>query len=193
MNRIIRILTFSDLLILFGFGLISPVFAVFITGQIIGGTLAVAGTASAIYLFSKSLIQLVIARRIDKIDGERDDFYWLLLGSFLVSLAPFLYLLCQLPWHLYLIQLIYGIGAALAYPGWCSIFTRHIDNGREAFAWSLYATLTGIGAALAAYLGGIIADKYGFFILFYVVGILSILGSVSLIVLHKSLSKVNQR
>lgn len=193
MNKIIKILTFSDLLIIFGFGLISPVFAVFITEQIIDGTLAVVGAASAIYLISKALIQLIVARRIDKVKGERDDFYWLIFGSFLLSLVPFLYLLCRLSWHLYLIQLIYGIGAALTFPGWCSIFTKHIDHSREAFEWSLYATLTGIGAALAAYLGGVIAEKLGFFVLFYIVGIMSLLGSIGLIFLYKPLSKVNQK
>jgi len=155
--------------------------------------LAVVGAASAIYLISKALIQLIIAWRIDKIKGERDDFYWLIFGSLLFSLVPFLYLLCRLSWHLYLIQLIYGIGAALTYPSWCSIFTKHIDHNREAFEWSLYATLTGIGAALAAYLGGIIAENFGFFVLFYIVGIISLLGSIGLIVLHKPLLKVDQK
>jgi len=54
-NPVIQALIFSDLLILSGFGLISPILAVFITNQIRGGSLEVAGLATTIYLVSKSL------------------------------------------------------------------------------------------------------------------------------------------
>lgn len=189
MNKIIKILTFSDWLIISGFGLIAPIFAIFITRHIEDGTLIVVGIASAIYLMSKSLLQLVVAKYLDRIKGEKDDFYWLVVGSFLFSIGPFLYLLCYLSWHIYLVQLIYGIGSALAYPGWCAIFTRHIDKQKQAFEWSLYDTLIGLGTAVAAWLGAVIADRLGFAALFYIVGVMSLIGSVSLIGMYKNLKK----
>jgi len=186
-NKIIKILIFSDFIIMSGLGLVSPIFAIFITDHIIDGSLVVVGIASAIYLISKSLFQLVVAQRLDKIRGEKDDFSCMVLGSFLFSLVPFLYLICYLPIHLYLVQLIYGIGAALSYPGWCAIFTRHVDGQRTAFSWSTYDALTGIGAAVAAPIGAVVADHFGFSALFCIVGIMSIVGSVSLIYLRRPL------
>ncbi|KKT34081.1 MAG: hypothetical protein UW21_C0004G0001, partial [Candidatus Woesebacteria bacterium GW2011_GWB1_44_11b] len=50
-NKIVQVFTVSDLLILSGLGLTSPVFAVFITQQIIGGDVFVVGLASSIYAF----------------------------------------------------------------------------------------------------------------------------------------------
>jgi len=187
-NKIIKILIFSDFIIISGLSLVAPIFAIFITDHIIGGSLVVVGIASAVYLISKSLLQLVVARRLDKVRGERDDFFWLVSGSFLFSLAPFLYLICYLPIHLYAVQLIYGIGAALAYPGWCAIFTRHVDGQKTAFSLSLLGALTGIGAAIAAPIGAIIANRFGFSALFCIVGVMSIIGSVSLIYLRRPLN-----
>ena len=51
-------------------------------------------------------------------------------------------------------------------PGFTAIFTRHIDKGREAFDWSVRAALVGIGAGITGALGGIIANRFGFDVLF---------------------------
>ena len=68
-NSVIRILTISDVLIISGFGLVAPIFAVFITDSIKGGTLEVVGIASAVYLLAKSLGQIPVAVIIDKISA----------------------------------------------------------------------------------------------------------------------------
>jgi len=80
-SRVIKILTLSDILMMGGFGLVSPIFAVFITDTISGGTLGVAGIAITIYLLTKSIGQLFAAEIIDKIKGEMDDFWSVSIGS----------------------------------------------------------------------------------------------------------------
>jgi len=70
-NSVIRILTISHVLIISGFGLVAPIFAVFINNTIKGGTLEVIGIASAIYLLAKSLGQIPSATIIDKIKGKK--------------------------------------------------------------------------------------------------------------------------
>lgn len=56
-NPVIRFLTISDIVGLSSFGLVAPVFAVFIAGSIQGGTLAVIGIAEMMYLLPRSLFQ----------------------------------------------------------------------------------------------------------------------------------------
>lgn len=187
MNKIIKILIFSDFIILSGFGLISPIFAVFITDHIKDGSVTVAGLASAIYLITKSLLQLPIARFIDKDKDDKDDFFWMVFGTFLLSVAPLLYLISTLAIHIYIIQFIFGLGAALSFPGWFALFTRHINKHQEGFEWSFHSTLVGIGTAVAAAIGGFIANFFGFSVLFWSVSILAILGSILLIFLYKPL------
>lgn len=188
-NRFIWILIWSALLLTFGFGLITPIFAVFLTGQIQGGSLAMVGVAEMIYLGTKSIFQMPISLVLDKTPGEKIDFYCMFLGGFLITLVPFLYLFVEFPWQVYLLQFIHGAGAALDWPAWMGLFTRHIDENRESFEWSLQTTLEGAGMAAAAAIGGFIADALGFKPVFLLVGIFSFLTFLLLFVFYQKFKK----
>lgn len=188
-NRVIRILTLSDILIVSGFGLLAPIFAVFLTEQIQGGSLEVIGFASTIYLLTKSLLQIPVAEYLDQKRGEKDDFCAMVLGSIIISLVPLFYLFAKTPFHVYLAQVVYGIGGAFSYPSWLAIFTRHIDRNEEGFEWSVYFTATDLGGALAAGLGGILAQTLGFKPLFLFVFVFSSLGSFFLLEIYRQIRK----
>lgn len=177
MNKVIRVLIISDFFIWSGFGLLGPVFAVFITQQIRGGELEVIGFASSIYLICKSVLQIPIARFLDMRKGEHDDFWAMLIGSAGMSVIPFLYLGITQPWELYAIEAFYGIGAALAYTSWEAIFTRHVDKDDVALEWSMYNTVTDVGGAATASIGGLVAQSFGFHALFLATGIVMCLGT----------------
>ena len=61
-NHVIKTLVFSDFLLNAGLGVFSPIFAVFITKQIQGGTLEVVGFAVAITQIVKVSLEIPIAR-----------------------------------------------------------------------------------------------------------------------------------
>ncbi len=73
-NKIVKILVLSDFIIISGFGFIAPIFALFLTDKIQGGTIETVGFASAIYWLAAVLTRLPIARYIDKTKTEKDDF-----------------------------------------------------------------------------------------------------------------------
>lgn len=186
-NRFIWILIWSALLITFGFGLITPIFAVFLTRQITGGTLAVVGIAEMIYLATKSIFQIPISLLIDKTPGEKIDFYCMFLGGILITIVPFLYLFANFPWQVFLLQFIHGLGAALDWPAWMGLFTRHIDENKESFEWSLQTTLGELGMAGAALIGGLLADRLGFKPVFLLVGIFSALTFLLLFIFYQKI------
>lgn len=188
-NRVIRFLTISDILMLSGWGLINPIFAVFVTDQIQGGNVEMAGLAITVFLLTKSLVQMPIAWLIDKKRGEIDDFWVMIIGSLIISLSAFLFIFAKNVSQILLIQVVNGFGAALSYPSWLAIFTRHVDTHKEGFEWSLYFTVTDLGGALVAGLGGAIANYLGFQSLFLLVGLLSFLGTAFLFVSYKDLGK----
>jgi len=148
----------------------------------------VAGLATTIYLVSKSLGQIPIAALIDQIKGEKDDFWLMLGGTIGFSLVPFLYISLKTPAQLYLVQLFYGFSTALTFPSWMAIFTRHIDSQKEGLEWGIYYTLTDLGGALTATIGGILAQNFGFQPLFAIVGFISFTGSLFLLTIKTRLS-----
>lgn len=165
----------SDIFVLTGFGLVDPILAVYFSDHIAGASVFAIGFASSLFLIVKSLVQLPFARHIDKYD-DQNDMKWLIVGTFLISSVPFLYIYADHINMIYLAQMLYGIGSGLAYPAWLGLWSTHLDKNRESFEWSLYSTLTSIGAAVTATAGAAMAHFFGFNATFIATGILSFLG-----------------
>jgi len=183
MNKKLLLLIFSDILILSSFGLIGPIFAVFITENLIGGTLVTAGLATTIFFVVKSTVQLPLSKYF--IDKEKHKTRSLLAGTFLIITVPFIYFFAKSVYTIFVAQAIYGLGAALAYPSWFSLFTTYMDKRHKGFEYTLWSTGVGIGAALAAFFGAQIAEALGFKYLFFVVGGIAFLGFLGLIILDR--------
>jgi len=190
-NKIIRVLVLGDIMFFSAYGLIGPIFAIFVTGQIAGATIATAGFAATINLLVRALLQMPVARYIDRHKGEKDDFKFMVTGSTLISIVPFIYLFVTVPWHLYLAQIVLGIGGALANPGWYAIFTRHIDKGKEGTEWTLENVGVGLAAAGTAAIGGVLAQYFGFDNLFLIVGVLSLVGLIIQISLYSTVIELD--
>lgn len=186
-NKIVGVLIVSDFVLFFAFGLMAPIFAVFIQRDIQGGTLEVIGLATTIYWLIRALTAVPLSRYMDKTDGEKDEYYFLLVGSFILAVVPFFYAAAAKPWHVYLLQAIYGLSHSMAVPAWRIIFTNHLDRGKTGFEWSVEDVGVGTAIAFSAYAGAFIADRFGFDTLFYVVGILGLIGTFVLIPLSKNM------
>lgn len=168
-------------------GLMGPIVAVFLTKQVTSGSLAVIGYGSMIYFITTSLFKIPVAKIIDKNLAEYDDFYVTVAGYFLMSLVPFLFIFISKPIHLYLVQALNGFGTAIAYPGWMALFTRHLRKGNEGVSWGFYSTSASIGAGIAAAIGGVVAEKFGFHLLFFIVGVMSMLATLCLLFNRKEI------
>jgi len=176
-NKVIKILIFSDVALISGLGFIAPIFAIFLTDNIQGGSVEAVGYSAAIYWIGKSLVVIPFGRYLDRNHGEKDDLWFIIIGNFLAALAVFGYLFSSLPWHIYLLQALYALGMGMNVPGYTAIFTRHINKGKEAFSWSVRSALIGIGAGVAGGFGGLIASHFGFNTLFIGVGIFILLSA----------------
>jgi MFS family permease len=188
-NHVVRTLILSDFFINSGFSVFAPIFAVFVTNQIQGGSVQVVGFATAITQIFKVGLQIPIARYLDRNHGEYDDFYSLVCGSVLCATVPFMYFFASSAMHIYIIQAIYGIGLAFAVPPWFAIFSRHLDKMHTNIEWSFESVAIGVSAAGAAALGGVLAAKYGFQQLFIIGGLLAIFGASLQIRIFRDLKK----
>lgn len=191
-HKIPKILIASDFFFNLGWGLLSPIFALFVLQNITienpAKAAEVAGFAALCYWITKSLIEIPIGRFLDKNKGEKDDFWFMVIGLFIVGLAPLGFLVSTKPWHVYLFQVIHAIGMAMALPSWLAIFTRHIDKGKEAFEWSLETTSIGAGAGIAGGIGGIMAASFGFQTLFIFVSGLTFFSAVLYLFIRNDVS-----
>jgi MFS family permease len=119
---------------------------------------------------------------IDKHDHKS---VFVVVGTILIVSVPFIYMFAKNISTIYIAQAIYGVGAALDYPAWFSLFTIYMDKKHRGYEYTVYTTLIGIGTAFAAYFGANIAALLGFKTLFLVVGIVSFIGLLFLIALYQ--------
>lgn len=191
-NKVIKVLILSDFFINSAWGLLSPIFAIFILQDIVSGNLAkaaeVAGFASLSYWGVKSVLQIPIGRYLDRNHGELDDFWFMFIGTLLTALVPLGYLISYLPWHIYFFQVIHAIGMSMLIPSWYAIFTRHIDKTKEAFEWGFDSTVLGIGTGITGAIGGVMAAVFNFNIIFMITSVLNIVSAITLLLIKKDIS-----
>lgn len=179
-NKIVKFLILSDLTFLAGWGLLDPLFAVFVTRNIPGATIMTVGIMAGIYWTVKSTLQIPISLFLDKNDGEKDDFYALIVGGLLASLTMFSFMAATQVWHLYLIQAFKAIAFALYVPAWTAILSRHLDKNKVAFEWALASTSAGFAIGITGLVSGWLAS-FGFDLIFLIGGFLGLSSAILLI------------
>lgn len=180
-NQVIEFLILSDFFILFALGLLSPIFAIFISKQIAGGDLKVIGLAATIYWIIRSILATPLSRYMDKTDGEKDEWLFMFCGTLVTAALPLGYIFASVPWHIYALQGLLAVAYSMAVPGWRILFTNHLDRGRTGYEWSLEDMGVGLGTATAAYFGAVIAETFGFATLFVCISGIGFVGALLLI------------
>ena len=134
---------------------------------------------------TKSILQLFVARYIDRNHGEIDDFYFLIAGGLINSFIITLYYFAMETWHIYSLQFLLAVGDSLLVPPFYAIFTRHIDKGREGFEWSLWSSFSmGAGSAFGGAVGGLLGTAIGFRGIFPIVGVLTFIATIMMLFLR---------
>ncbi|MBT3324442.1 MFS transporter [archaeon] len=180
MNRNIKILLVASSFFMLAGGLFGPIYAIFV--EEIGGDLLTAGAAYSIFAITAGVIIYFISKWEDKIKYKKE----LLIGSYALSCIGFLgYLFIQSPIHLFLVQIVFGIGDAIGTPLFDGLYSKNIDEGKDVSEWGAWESLNYIFQGIAALVGGYIALKYGFRPLFVIMLVLSIFGLGTSILLVK--------
>lgn len=183
LNQVILVIILAQFVFTVAANLSVPFFALFVV-QDIGAAAAAVGFASAVYWVVKSVLQLPIARWIDRNHGEIDDYYSLLIGLTITITGLFLFYFARELWHIFAIQALIGIGDAFVVPPLYAIFSRHLDHGSEGFEWALQSSFSfGAGSALGGTLSGILVSTLGIRPLFLINATLMLIGLVILLFL----------
>ncbi|MDD5547889.1 MAG: MFS transporter [Candidatus Pacebacteria bacterium] len=185
-NKVIRFFIIGDLFLWSGWGFVDPLFAIYVTKDIVGSSLLSLGYLAAIYWLTKSIAQVPISLFLDKTDGEKDDFYALIFGLLISGMAAFSFIAAKTITAIYIIQFVKAIGFAMYLPAWSAIFTRHLDKEHSAFEWAVSSSSVGLGIGAAGLLGSVIANHSGIEVIFLITGLMAIF-SASLLLMVPNL------
>lgn len=165
LNPIVKAFIVSETLLWSSWNSVAPIFSIFAATQIPGGNTAIAASVFSVHLIIRIIFELISGRYL-LTAAEAKKFLLTLVGILLLSAAYFGFSQTHNIFPLYLFASLAGAGFGVASPAKNSLFSTHLDKHKEAFEWGIYDAAAFIGMAFSATLGGLIAQRFGFQVLF---------------------------
>ncbi len=162
-NKVLIFLTFSDVFSWGSFTVISALTGLYLANKLGQNTVEYVGIGTAIYFFVRGLAQMPIGHLTDKFKKDKDEIFLLALGIVLMGIPFLFYQKITVFYHYFLLQAIFGLGAALNVTNWRKLFALNIDGGREGRQYATYETIMSLCTGVLSVGGGVIAnmgDKY---------------------------------
>jgi len=113
----------------------------------------------------------------------------LIIGGFASAIIVFLYTIISSIWQLYLLQIFSGIiiaGFKTAEGAYLGDLTDHSKRGEEV---GKYDAIIGVSEALAIVVGGFLAGRFGFEVVFYIVATISLISAFVMLKLKEEKTK----
>jgi len=163
--------------------LLIPVIALYASS--LGASVGIIGLIIGLYSITNTPANILFGRLIDRVGYKVP----LIIGLIGDALGMFFYSLCRLPIHLALVRALHGMSGGLVGPATMSItadYSERIGKGRAMgfYGMSLAtATLVGYG------LGGVIASRLGYKVVFFFGAMLLIMGVMLSLLLPRDKKK----
>lgn len=174
-NPVVKSFIISETFLWSAWNFVTPIFAIFVVSNIEGGNVQIAASAFSAYLIARVFSELASGRYLLK-TNDKTKFLVTIIGMFFISLSYVGFAFSRTILFLFIFYAVAGIGLGIASPAKNSLFSTHLDRNKEPSEWGIYDAATFIGMALAAALGGFIANQYGFSFLFLLASIINLLG-----------------
>lgn len=183
-NPFVKSFIISESFFWTAWSLFTPIFAIFATNSISGGSIAVAASTFSSYFIARIISELFISKIVSK-TSENKKISIIVGGILIVSLSYLGFAFTKNVPFLYLFWITSGIGFGIATPPKLSLFSTHLDHNKETVEWSATDVINLTLMALATMLGGFIANQYGFKPLFILASAINILAIIPFLLYKK--------
>jgi MFS family permease len=171
MKKELKVLLWASGFMMLAGGLFGPIYAVFV--EEIGGDVLTAGGAYSAFALSAGVLIFFLS----KWEDHHKHAEKLVIAGYVLALMGTLgYLFVKTPMHLFVVQIIFGIGEAIGTPAYDGIYSRNLDKGKYISEWGAWESMAWIIQGISAAVGGLIAAVFGFQVLFGIMAGLSLTG-----------------
>lgn len=170
-NTVVKAFIFAEMLLWSGWNFIMPVFAIYVA-KLPNGSVEKAASSVSVYLVARVISGLISGKYLSG-KRNRHKLFVTVLGMSLLGLT---YIGMAFSKNVNEIIFFYGLaGLALgiASPAKNSLFSDNLKKDKATFTWSILEGGVFLSMALTAALGGVIAQRFGFQILFFIAAILN--------------------
>jgi Na+/melibiose symporter-like transporter len=168
-HRGLHILFSISTLMTFVLGIFAPFYSLYVLK--LGGNTELAGLSWAIFSIISGVFMLILRKWETSIRSKKRLYAF---GYLMISVTFFLYLYISNIYHLFFVQILFGISVALINPSFDALFSKHTDKDKEIYSWGGWEGVTAIAGGGAAIIGGIIIQNQGFSIVFFLMSLISL-------------------
>jgi len=172
-NKAIRILLVTNGLILIAGAMLGPIYALFV--EKIGGDLLNASYAFGVFALAAGITTFVSGRYSDRM---KENELIVVLGYGIMGMGFFGYTLVNSIWSLLVIQIIIGLGEAIYVPAFDVLYSKHLDSHKSGREWGFWEAINYFAIAFGAVAGGVLVMKFGFNMIFIIMGALCLSGAI---------------
>lgn len=179
-NKQIRILLFTNGLILIASAMLGPIYALFV--EKIGGDLLDASYAFGIYALAAGVTTLVSGKYADKM---KENELIVVAGYAIMGIAFFGYLFVNSVWSLLVVQILIGLGEAIYSPAFDAVYSKHLDGHKSGREWGAWESINYFTTSFGAITGGFLVTLFNFNIIFIVMGLLCFISAIYIFLLPR--------
>lgn len=170
MNKSLRILVILNMVFTFIVGVFAPFYAVFVIK--IGGDIAFAGLSWAIFSVVSGVLMLFFIKWELRV---REQELLLSLGYFIRAIVFVSYAFMDNMPQLIVTQVLWGVAVAIGVPAFASLFSVHTSRDHSIGEWGSLEGISSIASGVAALIGGLTIEAFGFPVVFLAMAIISFL------------------
>lgn len=176
-SPLVKAFILSEMFLWSAWNFVIPIFAIFAADEIQGGNITIAASAYSTYFIVRIITELIAGKHLL---GKKDikKIIDTIIGTFIIAVSFIGFSLSNTVLPLFIFFGTIGMGMGISAPAKYSLFSCHLDKGKEALEWSVYDAIIFTGMALSAALGGFIAAEYGFKLLFLLASLVNFIAIV---------------
>jgi MFS family permease len=174
----VKLIAAIDLTLAASFGLILPILPLFLIYRIPDATIFTIALSYSIFLTAKAFLGWVFALFMSHEKTDTRAKGGLIAGSLFIALTPIAYLNSTAMAHIFLAQILLGLGFGFLKISWMHLTHQTIEELLHETLLHIHGYILTFSLAIAAVLGGFIAYNYGFNILFYTMALIGALATI---------------
>jgi predicted MFS family arabinose efflux permease len=180
-NKALRVLLWTNALILLASAMIGPIYAIF--AEEVGGDLMDASIAGGIFALTAGIVTLISGKYSDKI---KENELIISLGYLIEGLGFMLYIWVDSVATLFAVQVVIGLGEAIYNPAFDAVYSKHLDGHKSGTQWGAWESMYYFTRAIGAILGGVLVISFSFQAMFIVMGLLCFFSGLYIYFLKRS-------
>lgn len=179
-NRAIRILLFTNALVMFGAAMLAPIYALFV--EKVGGNLLDASLTGGVFALASGITTLAAGRYADHMKEKE---LIVVFGYFVMGIGYLLYTQANSIWFLLGVQVIIGFAEAFYAPAFDALFSLHLCKKKAGREWGTWESFHYFSVGFGSILGGFIVINFGFDVMFVLMALLCFLSSIYIYMLPR--------